>query len=380
MTRANWFVFAGGGTGGHLYPALAVTDALRKRDPQSDITFYCTPRPIDAKVLAQAGVEAIPQRVRPLPRRPWQIPGFLYHWWNSVRTCRQAFVRRRPVAVLGAGGYASGPPVHAALKMGIPTFILNPDAVPGRANRHMAARPGIHAVFAQWEVTLNYFPPSAPVEVIGCPVRGQFRGNLDRAKVLRSFGLRTDQPTLLVTGASQGARTINEALLLLVNKVAAANWQILHLSGTADQERVQQAYIKVRDTQQSNFTFSVLPFTSKMPGAMAAADLIISRAGASTLAEIQVAGLPSVLLPYPYHRDQHQRHNAQVLADAGAAVLMNDAQNSAANAETLTPILDDLLYNPHKREKMSQAARKIAHPDAADNIARRLAEQADRHC
>jgi UDP-N-acetylglucosamine--N-acetylmuramyl-(pentapeptide) pyrophosphoryl-undecaprenol N-acetylglucosamine transferase len=375
MTQANRFVFAGGGTGGHLYPALAVTEALRKLNARNDITFYCTPRPIDGKVLGQAGVEAVPQSVRPLPRLPWQVPGFLYHWRKSVRVCKSAFAERRPVAVLGAGGYASGPPVHAAMKLGIPTFILNPDAVPGRANRHLASKSGLHAVFAQWEVSREYFPPDAPVEVVGCPVRPEFRKKVDRIEVLRSFGLLADKPTLLVTGASQGARTINEALLVVAKKIADAGWQILHLSGPANQDDVKKTYHYVRDKEKNDFSFVVLPYTSRMPEAMASVDMIISRAGASTLAEIQVAGLPGILLPYPYHRDQHQRHNARVLADAGAAVLMDDARDGTANAQTLSPILDELLHDKQKRDKMSIAARKLAHPDAAETIAGYLAGQ-----
>lgn len=367
MTQANDFVFAGGGTGGHLFPAMSVVESLRRRDPGCTIRFYCTQRPIDRDILGAAGVEFIPQTVLPFPAKPWLWPKFLLRWRQSVRFCLTQFKQHRPTAVVGAGGYASGPPVHAAVRLGIPTFLLNPDAVPGRANHHMASKGKIRGVFAQWVVTRNYFPASVEVLVTGCPVRRGFReaANLAPGPLRESFGLDPHRPTLLVTGASQGARTINEAMLPLADIAAAADWQILHLSGPADASRVERAYAG----SGLSLRYRVLAFTERMPEAMAACDLIISRAGASTLSEIQAVGRPSVLLPYPYHRDQHQRHNADVLVEAGAAVCLDDQKNPSANAAHLGPILACLLRDAQCRQNMAQAARGLDRPDAADRIA-----------
>ena len=174
-TGTNWFVFAGGGTGGHLFPALAVVEELRRRPTPVDVTFFCTQRPIDRDILGKAGIEARPLTVQPFPSplRPWQWPTFYLRWRESVALCMRAFRERRPAAVIGAGGYASGPPMHAALRLGIPAFVLNPDAVPGRANKYMAGG-GVSGVFAQWEVTRSYLPAGAPMLVTGCPVRRAF--------------------------------------------------------------------------------------------------------------------------------------------------------------------------------------------------------------
>jgi len=285
------------------------------------------------------------------------------------------FERRRPAAVIGAGGYASGPPVHAALRMGIPTFLLNPDAVPGRANRYLAGRPGLTGVFAQWAVTRKYLPSDAPFEVTGCPVRLAFRAarGADRRAVLESFGLGPTLRTLLVTGASQGARSINEAFALLAGRLDWTGWQILHLAGQADAPRMAEAYATLAGRSGPAVPKTrVLPFTDRMGEAMAVADLIVSRAGASTLAEIQAAGKPCILLPYPYHRDQHQRHNAMVLVEAGAAELVEDAKDGAFNADRLEPVLRELMADDGRRERMGRLAMTLDRPGSAEAIAVRL--------
>ena len=276
--------------------------------------------------------------------------------------------------------------------MGIPTFLLNPDAVPGRANRHLARRrilsPGrrLTGIFAQWPVTGEHFPPTAPVVVTGCPVRRSFRTistpghdaeasdrkrEPDIAEIRRSFDLDPDCPTLLVTGASQGARTINEAMIHLAGPLTPTGWQVFHLSGSADRERVARAYT------QAGMPGIVRPFTDRMAEAMAAADLIVSRAGASTLGELLVTGKPSLLLPYPYHRDRHQWHNGAVLTEAGAAVMLEDVRDASANARRMGSELTALMTDDGRRAEMAHAARRLSRPEAADRVADTLARTAE---
>ncbi len=378
--RSHWFVFAGGGTGGHLFPALSVAEALRRRDVPIDVSFCCTQRPIDKQLLGAAGIEAIPLTVQPFSTRPWHWPQFWLRWRESVSLCRRMFERRRPAAVVGAGGYASGPPVHAAMKLGIPTFLLNPDAVPGRANRYLAGRTGLTGVFVQWPVTSRYLPSDAPIQVVGCPVRPAFRAarQADRRAVLESFGLDPALRTLLVTGASQGARSINDAMMLLAERLDWTGWQVLHLAGQGDAERVADAYSRLAGGSASATLKSrVLPFTDQMAEAMVACDLIVSRAGASTLAEIQAVGRPSILLPYPYHRDQHQGHNGMVLVEAGAAVLVDDAKDGAINADRLGPVMAQLMADDARRTRMGQCAMTLDRPDSAQAIAAGLLAAAE---
>lgn len=375
MARPPWFVFAGGGTGGHLFPALAVVDSLRSLLDSVDISFFCTNRDIDADILGAAKIEAIPQPVQPMPSRPWRWPSFLINWMESLHLCRKMFDRRRPAAVIGAGGYASGPPVRAAVRMDIPTFLLNPDAVPGKANQHLARRGHLSGIFAQWEVTRKYFPPDAQVTITGCPVRPEFRktGIAETASLLSSFDLDPKLRTLLVTGASQGARTINDMMVRLAGLMDFSGWQILHLAGAADTERITKAYTRTESGLQIwRFHGRVFPFTNRMADAMAVADLIVSRAGASSLAEIIAVGKPSILLPYPYHRDQHQAHNARVLVEAGAAVMIKDSIDPEINAGRMAPHLANLMKNHVQREAMAKAARSLDRSDSAERIAREL--------
>lgn len=369
--RTAWFVFAGGGTGGHLFPALAVVERLRACGVPADTSFFCTNRPMDRDILGEAGIDARPLEVRPWSTRPWQWPAFWKHWRASVRACMTAFETRRPAVVMGAGGYASGPPLAAALRMGIPAFLFNPDALPGRANRYFAKRRGLNGIFAQWPVSREHLPPGAPVVVTGCPVRSVFRAAIpSRERALAAWGLDPDRRTVLVTGASQGARTINEAMMRLGGLIASHGWQVLHLSGQADQGRVAAAYAEARTPAQ------VHAFTDRMAEAMAACDLIVSRAGASTLAEVLAMGKPSVLLPYPFHRDRHQSHNARVLVEGGAAVMIDDRKDASANARELKAVLGSLMADDARRERMSAAARSLDRPGAADDIAGHLCRTA----
>ncbi len=392
MTERTQIVFAGGGTGGHLFPALAVVESLRSREPDIDIRFFCTEKPLDRDILTAAKVPAVPLGVQPFPSSPWRWPSFWLHWQQSVKLCIRRFQQCPPGVVVGAGGYASGPPVHAALRLGIPTFLLNPDAVPGRANRYLAERKGLAGIFAQWQVTRRHFPPSARVMVTGCPVRPSFFSVPSTAlspcrwgEILESFGLASNRRTLLVTGASQGAHTINQAVSRLAGAITSAGWpltrdattsqqdaerpsrvkgwQILHLSGAADVQPVAAAY------RAAGTAAVVLPFTERMADALAVADLIISRAGASTLAELLALGKPSILLPYPFHRDRHQWHNGAVLVQAGAAAMLEDRREASANARQLGPLLSELMADEGKRQAMAAAAQALGRPEAADLIA-----------
>jgi UDP-N-acetylglucosamine--N-acetylmuramyl-(pentapeptide) pyrophosphoryl-undecaprenol N-acetylglucosamine transferase len=268
--------------------------------------------------------------------------------------------------VLGLGGYAAGPAVVAARSLGIRTAILNPDAIPGRANRYLAKCADV--VVLQWEQSQRHFPPNTDCRAFGCPIRKEFV-TAERAEGCRQFELDPNRPTLLVTGASQGARTINRAMCHVWPEFVAqhADWQLLHLSGPRDEQESRAAYAA------ADVPAHVLPFTHEMHLALAAADIVVSRAGASTLAELTVLGKPSILLPYPYHRDRHQHANAQVLVDAGAAIVLEDQLDPAANAGPLLEALSRLA-DAGVREPMARAARGLARPNAAHDVAKWLTD------
>lgn len=355
------FVFAGGGTGGHLFPGLAVAEALRRMAPEARLTFFTTTRPLDRELLAGTGYEQVPQPVRPFSLHPLRWPAFWRAWRRSVAAARARFLRDRPRAVLGLGGYAAGPAVVAAHRLGIWTTILNPDAIPGRANRYLARRADL--VVLQWEESRRHFAPTQHCQVLGCPIRADFAAADGQAGRQR-FGLQPQRPVLLVTGASQGARTLNQTLVRIWPEFHRAHpdWQLLHLSGAAEEAEVRAAYAAAGAPAQ------VVAFTRAMPLALAAADLVVSRAGASTLAELTALGRPAILLPYPYHRDRHQHANAQILADRGAALIVEDLRAGARNAGPLRAALEAAAA-PAVRARMAQAARALGRPQAATRTA-----------
>lgn len=354
-------VLAGGGTGGHLFPLLAVSEGINRSAACSRFVFYGTERAVDEDILRAHGCEIVRQPVRPVPKQPWRWPGFLRRWRASVRQCRRAFEASRPDVVVGSGGFGSGPPIHAAHQLGIPTVVLNPDAVPGRANRFLGRRANL--ICAQWDETAAHFGQIARVVTTGCPVRATFQ-SADADKGRELFNLRPDRKTLLITGASHGARSINEAILVMLDDLRAmSEWQILHLAGRSDYEHVRDAYAG------AGVAGHVVDFTNDMPHALAAADLVLARAGASTLAEITALGKPAILMPYPHHSDMHQLANGRCLVRAGAARIVHDRVRPEDNVVDLKPTLLYLMNDADELRRMAAQAQKIGRLDAAGQIA-----------
>ncbi len=361
---------AGGGTGGHLFPALAVLKALDARVADLEVAWLTTTRPIDSRILSQQGVSYLAQPVRPFSSRPWHWPGFYLAWRRSVALATRTMRDMGVDVLLATGGYGSGPAVAAAARLGIPVAMLNPDAEPGLANRTMARSATV--VFCQWDVSLSHFKKDQAVAA-GCPVRQELL-KTDKAHGCEAFDLDPARPVLLVNGGSQGSRNINLAVLAVLDQMRAelADWQVLHVTGQADHEQVAAAYADRPGCK-------AVAFTNQMPAALAVADLVVSRAGASTLAEITAAGKASILIPYPYDRTKHQNANAAALASAGAAVTVEDRMEAAGNAAALREALSPLLADPQRRAALADASRRLGKPDAAVRIAETLLGLAEKH-
>ena len=356
-------LLAGGGTGGHLYPGISVAMAIREALPDVRPLFLCTNREIDRIILEPTGFDFITQPIVPIVKT---IPGLLRFWkcWRHTHDLvRQVLKRRKPLAILGLGGYAAGVAVKLAAKRGIPAAILNPDVIPGRANQYLMRY--VSAVCCQFDATRQHVSPHhlPKLKITGCPIRRDIRTLPDRNEAAVRLGLHPKLLTLVITGASQGAATVNEAILTVLPQLNLQGWQILHLAGRDHAKTVTQAY---RERSQEA---CVVDFTPNMADVWAVADLVVSRAGASTCAELTACGKPSILMPYPFHKDMHQRANAKVLAEANAAVLLDDEKDGKANAARLKPILESLLYDANKRQAMAAAARSLGLPDAAERVA-----------
>jgi UDP-N-acetylglucosamine--N-acetylmuramyl-(pentapeptide) pyrophosphoryl-undecaprenol N-acetylglucosamine transferase len=382
MNTQRFFIFAGGGSGGHLFPGLAAAEALKRAEAEAEIIFLATQRPIDEKILKNSGFRFKPQPVQPIPHRVGQLWPFWQGWRSSVRMCGELFKRSRPAAVLGLGGFASGPAMKAAEQMQIPVGMINPDAVPGRANRFGIKR--ADRIFLQWQQSMQYFGSAAGRCVVtGCPIRRTMVENIqgvkppeERVGICLKLGLDAEKKILLVMGGSQGGRTINRAIVSCLKGAAKGwncRWQIVHLAGESDHEWVRQEY------RQTDWQATVWAFCDQMDVLLPLAGLVVGRAGASSLAELTAAGVPSILMPYPYHKDQHQLRNAEILASSGAAKIVRDDPNNAeATASALLDPLRQCLAGPEIIAEMGQRALTLGRPDAADAVARELIALAER--
>ena len=357
-TGAPRVVFAGGGTGGHLFPGIAVARALVRRYPQACVVFVGTGRGIEERALAREGFPFEPIRsaglmgksLRGIARTLGLAPLTLC---DAARVLRRA----RPDLVIGLGGYSAGPVVLLAALAGRSTMVLEQNAVPGTTNRMLA--PLVQAAAVSFEATLPCF--GAKAFLSGNPVR---EGFFDAASVARAG--RTGPPTVLILGGSQGARALNVALAAAAGVLAAApgGMRIIHQTGECDVDRVRTAY------RQAGVNARVSAFFETMHEEMRAADMVICRAGATTLAEVAAAGLPAVVVPLPLAANDHQRRNAAVFAAAGAADVIEEVDLERC----LAPRLIALAADRTQRAAMSAAAGRLAQPDAVDRVLQR-AEQ-----
>jgi len=370
MSKAATIILAGGGTGGHLYPGIAVAEALREVLPQVRPLFLCTTREIDRVILEPTGFEFIGQPI--VPPRLADVLKFFRTYRETRDLVQRVLSQRQPLAVLGLGGYAAGVAVKSAAKKKIPAAILNPDVIPGKANQYLMRYSRL--ICCQFAQSRQLVPSEyrGRVRITGCPIRKDIRRFPPREQAAARLEIDPRIHTLVVTGASQGAVTVNDAMLALAGTITLNGWQILHLAGREHGEAVRAGY------REKNIAARVIDFTPDMADVWAVADLAISRSGASSCAELTACGVPSILMPYPFHKDLHQRANAKVLADAGAAVLVDDEKDRKKNADKLRPILESLLYEVPRRQKMSEAAKQLGRPDAAESVAAAVRELVER--
>jgi UDP-N-acetylglucosamine--N-acetylmuramyl-(pentapeptide) pyrophosphoryl-undecaprenol N-acetylglucosamine transferase len=356
-------LIAGGGTGGHIIPALAVARDLVERH-QAEVLLVGTARGLESRLVPQAGFPlklidvgplksvSLLTRLKTLARLP-----------RSIFDCKGILREFHPGAVLGVGGYASGPAMVAALWMKIPAAVYEPNAMPGLANRLVGKRVQLAAI--NFPAAARWFRNA---EVTGVPVRPEFF----------SLPAPAGPPHLLVFGGSQGARVFNTHMPQIVKPLldAVPGLTILHQSGLRNLETTQEAYAA---SGADPARWQVSAFLDDMPARFARSHLILSRSGATTVAEEAAAGKPALLVPFAAATDAHQRRNAEVMEQAGAAVMLEETVFAEKNLEAPGPLLStliSLLKDPARLTAMAQAARTQAHPGAAERIADRLAELA----
>lgn len=357
-------LLAGGGTAGHTSPLLATADALRRADPGITVTALGTPRGLEVRVVPEAGypLELIPPV--PLPRKPsadlFKLPGRLR---GAVKATLEVIDRVRPDVVVGFGGYVSMPAYFAARRRRLPLVIHEQNALPGLANKAGARMTRCVAVSF----------PSTPLphaEYVGLPIRRMI-STLDRpalrTEARRTFGLDPEAPTLLVTGGSQGARRLNESVSGAVRALADAGVQVLHVVGPRGDASV--------DRRDGDPAYVVVPYVDRMDLAYAAADVVVSRAGASSVTEAAAVGLPAVFVPLPIGNGE-QEHNARPVVDAGGALLVQD---SAFTPDWVRATLPSLIGDRDRLRSMSTAAAHLIPRDADDKLAQMVLAAAEEH-
>jgi UDP-N-acetylglucosamine--N-acetylmuramyl-(pentapeptide) pyrophosphoryl-undecaprenol N-acetylglucosamine transferase len=348
-------LIAGGGTGGHIIPALAVARELVARHG-AEVLFVGTPRGMESRLVPAAGFKlhlievgqlknvSLMTRLRTLLDLP-----------RSIFACRRLIREFQPGAVFGVGGYASGPGMAAALWTGTPAMAFEPNAMPGLANRLVGKR--VQAAAVNFPGAAKWF---RNCEVTGIPVRPEF------------FALQSPPnaaPRLLIFGGSQGARIFNTHLPQIARELlnAVPGLTLLHQTGARLLEQTQAAYAA---SGADALRWRVEPFLDDMPARFAEANLVMARSGASSVAELAAAGKPSLLVPFAAAADEHQKRNAEAMIEAGAAVMLEEPELDVPGR--LLQTLVGLLGDPERLAKMSRAARTQAHPDAAERIAERL--------
>lgn len=354
MSKSLKILIACGGTGGHLFPGIAVAEALRARGHQ--VLLLISEKQVDAEASAKYAhlrFETLPAVAKPPTFSPRMLP-FLWKTWASFGRCKQILRDFGADAVLGMGGFTSLPPVYAGHQLGLQTFIHDSNARPGRAN--VLTSRFCTRVLLGLDAAKAFFPQRKTITT-GTPVRPEIIDLPSREDAAARFGLDPDKTTILVTGGSQGARRLNELSAQAAAKLPPET-QVLHIAGALD-------FARVAEIAAGRPGHQVLGFCDQMPSAYALADLVIARAGAASLTEIAISGQPSILVPYPFAADDHQTRNAEIFAQAGAAKLVPEHE---LDAEKLAALATSILQDLPTYKRMAKAARALAVPDAAERV------------
>lgn len=355
-------IFTGGGTSGHINPALAIAKELKEQRPDIEIVFTGTKRGLEADIVPREGYEFISITASPFKRK---ISLALFKAFLDLRKgrheCLELIREREPIAVVGTGGYVAGPLLAAAAKSGVPYLIHEQNAFPGQSNRVMA--PKSSAVCLSYDEARPYFTAAKSVHLTGNPIAPQYF-ELNRADARSKLNMPDDQFFVLVSGGSLGARSLNQTVVnYLKDQMNEFQGKVLLVAGKSQFEEIRQLAAGI-----SRDRLEIVDYLYDMPYYMAAADLYICRAGAGTCAEVAALGQTSIMVPYPHATGDHQSHNAKAFSEIGGAVL---CPNDEFTVEYLADKLVE-LSDPRRRTEIGEKAKSLAKPWAARDIVRVL--------
>lgn len=370
LTRHPTFLFAGGGTGGHLFPGIAVAEELLQRLPAARVLFVGTEREIEKTVLQSAGFDHTALSSPPstlLRRNPWR---FTVQYLQACRKAAALIEQRTPAAVIGLGGFASVPVVNAARKQRIPVVLLEQNAVAGRATQRLARHADV--ICHSFETAGRKGKYRDRAVVTGNPVRSCIaalfhqpqKTPFQAADANPQPRRQNEQQTLLVLGGSQGSVAVNKAMQLAAEQLREelSAWRIVHQCGPHNADEIAACY------QRLGISHEIQPFFADLPARYAHADAAVARAGATTLAELACAGLPAVLIPYPNSVKNHQVRNAEIFARSGAATIVPQT-SPQTTSQQLAAALTPLLTDPDERSRRTTAMQTHARPEAAERVA-----------
>ncbi|MDI6802392.1 MAG: undecaprenyldiphospho-muramoylpentapeptide beta-N-acetylglucosaminyltransferase [Bacteroidota bacterium] len=358
------YLFAGGGTGGHLFPALAIADELKKLDTNAEFLFVGTKNKIEARIVPQRGYRFETIWISGF-QRSLQLQNLLFPF-KVIISLLQSFNiinQYKPSIVIGTGGYVSGPILLAASIAGIKTILHESNSYPGAVTRFLSKR--MTKVFITFDATKKWLKLSNNIEMTGNPTRNEL-GTISKSDGVKYFGLFDSRKTLLVFGGSLGAASINTALMNMIKTILNSNIQIIWQTGESDFERVKSKLNELEINSSDGIWIG--KFIDKMEYAYASADVVLSRAGATTLAEITRLGKAVILIPYPHAVADHQTINARTLEEAGAALMIQDSE-LMNEAEKL---ILSLMNNDHLRAEMNKKCLGLGKPDAGKIIASKI--------
>lgn len=351
-------LISGGGTGGHIFPALAIANAVKRRNPNAEILFVGAEGRMEMERVPAAGYDIIGLPVAGFDRkRLWRNFKVLWKLQKSLCMAKKILRDFKPDIAVGVGGYASGPMLKEAQKRGIPTLIQEQNSYAGVTNKLLA--PEAARICVAYDGMERFFPASRIIKT-GNPVRKEVvSSRLSREEAKRELGFNPNRPLVVVVGGSLGARTINDSMKLIAGDLLKSGAAVLWQTGKYYADECRQAVKGISDNN-----LKVTAFVSRMDLVYRGADLMVSRAGASTISEIQLAGVPSVLVPSPNVAEDHQRKNAEALASRQAAAMILDRDCAGHLGEIVT----ELLRDPERRNQLGENAKKMALEDADEKI------------
>ncbi|MEG6616429.1 undecaprenyldiphospho-muramoylpentapeptide beta-N-acetylglucosaminyltransferase [Peptococcaceae bacterium 1198_IL3148] len=357
-------IVTGGGTGGHIYPALAIAEGIKTRYQGADILYVGTDRGLEADIVPKAGYPFKKISVSSGFQRKLSLKNIKVLWQagQGIFEARQIVRDFKPDIVIGTGGYVCGPVVMAAVMQKIPTLIHEQNAMPGVTNKILSRY--VTQLAVTFEDSIARFPNQTRVKLTGLPVRPEIF-SVDQQAAYQRLKLNPDQPVLLVFGGSRGARNINMSMIEVVKELQNTDIQILHATGKIGYQEYIDALQNAGISLDNIGNITTIPYLYNMRDALGVADLVVCRAGAATLAELTALGLPSVLIPYPYAAENHQQYNAQALVERGAARMILDKE---LTGELLLAQINELLATPNKLSTMAENSLQMGRPGALDDI------------